>query len=275
MLLIFDLDGTLFQAKSVVLHADRSLLNEMGLPAPDEETLLKKASRGVDGLLRNLLPDGTDMIYARARYIELVKEAILEYGALFPGAREAVERLALEGYELAVCSDSPIEYIELVLRHTRIAGAFAWYKSAEGYDSKAELIRETVTNARRTQKKNKLSGCGMSPALVRLKAAQRKQKTGCRALSPRLPATSHLQLAACGPQTALVMPGVAAVVIGDTHGDIEAAHANGFTAIAALYGYGNKSMLADAEHFVNAPEEIVGCIHEMDLFSTPDRAPQA
>ncbi|MCL2392808.1 MAG: HAD hydrolase-like protein, partial [Oscillospiraceae bacterium] len=58
----------------------------------------------------------------------------------------------------------------------------------------------------------------------------------------------------------ITAPDAHAVVIGDTHGDISAASENGLRSIAALYGYGNKSMLEHADYFANMPEEIVGCV---------------
>jgi len=203
MLLIFDLDGTLFQAKRAALLAASRLLEEYGADAPDDNAILKSSGRGIDSHLRGLLPDGADLDAARTRYLELAREAIIKVGDLFPGAREMVTRLAGEGYELAICSDSPEEYIRLAIEHTGIAGAFAVVRSAEGYASKAELIKE------------------------------------------------------------LIRPGVPAIVIGDTHGDVEAARENGVPSIAALYGYGNKSMLSPADCFAETPEEIVNCVHKI------------
>ena len=200
MLLIFDLDGTLFQAKPVCLQADRRLLREMNVPVPDENTLIKNAGQGLDTLLRNVLPDGSDHSAARMRFIELVREEILERGELFPGALEAITRLHGAGHKLVICSNSPQEYITTVLEHTGMAGFFAQYRSAEGYPSKAELIRELVTE--------------------------------------------------------MIDPSDSAIVIGDTHGDVEAAHENGLSAIAVTYGYGNKSLLAQADYFADTPSDI-------------------
>ena len=204
MLLIFDLDGTLFQAKPVVLRADLRLLREMNIPAPDENTLLKNAGKGLDALLYSILSDGADIASVRTRYLELVCEEILDIGELFPGVHETITQLHSDGHRLVICSNSPEEYIKTVLEHTGIAGLFTSYRSAESYPSKAELIRKLVRE--------------------------------------------------------LITPGDSAIVIGDTHGDIEAAHENGIPAIAVTYGYGNKSMLAAAEYFADTPADILRCI---------------
>ena len=211
MLLIFDLDGTLFQAKTSVLLAVRRLLDELGIPAPDENTILKNAGQGIDALLRNILPRGSALAVARMRALELMRKAVLECGELFPGVREAVIQLHNEGYELAICSNSPEEYIETVLEHTGIADAFSRYCSVSAYPSKASAIRELL----QTEPPHCPPGCPT------------------------------------------------AIVIGDTHGDVEAAHENGLPAIAVTYGYGNKTMLDAAEYQAGTPMDIINCIHKI------------
>jgi len=144
MLLIFDLDGTLFQAKTVYLNADLRLLHEMGLPVPDDGTLLKYAGSGsLDVFLKAVLPDGADISAARSRYLDLINEEIRENGELFPGVSEMVRRLARDGHELVVCSKSPIEYIRSALEYTGILPLFSQYHSSE-FCSKAELIGSLV-----------------------------------------------------------------------------------------------------------------------------------
>ena len=102
MILIFDLDGTLFQAKPVF----------------------------------SLAGEGAD--FSSERLLDSVAAA----GELFPGAFEAVQSLHATGYRMYICSQSPAAYIAKVLEHTGIARFFEDYKSSEGYDSKTEPIRE-------------------------------------------------------------------------------------------------------------------------------------
>jgi len=107
MLLIFDLDGTLFEAKPVV----------------------KKAGQDT----------------AVPGYAESLAVAIRECGRLFPGVYEMLEKLYNDGYQLVICSKSPMEYIEQVLRHMGISGFFVSVYSSSGYTSKAKLVKEIVT----------------------------------------------------------------------------------------------------------------------------------
>ena len=107
MLLIFDLDGTLFRAKPVVQRA------------------------GTDASLPG--------------YPRSLREAIRECGELFPGVREMVAQLHGAGHELVVCSMSSPEYIGLVLEMTGIARFFTRYYSSVDYPSKADVVRELIT----------------------------------------------------------------------------------------------------------------------------------
>ena len=216
MLLIFDLDGTLFMAKSVYINVARMFYSEMGVPAPDDETLLRYAGRSLEEFFQKALRDGADIGAARLRYLELMRGEIAARGELFPGAYDAVARLARDGHVIEVCSNSPEEYIRMVLEHTALTPFVSRYYSAEQRESKAELIQEMLGQPGQLGQLGQLEPVG---------------------------------------------PGANAIVIGDTHGDVEAAHKNGLPAIAAAYGYGNKSMLAPAEYIADSPDEIVDCVN--------------
>ena len=202
MLLIFDLDGTLFQAKPVVLLAVLRLFAELGIPAPDDNEILKNAGRGAIEMLLNVLPDGVDPSSVMPRYYKQVRAAVLERGELFPGVREALELLYAERHTLVVCTNSPEEYLELVLEHTGISGLLKHFCSTEGYPSKAAAIRDILRQFTRMD----------------------------------------------------------AIVIGDTHRDVEAAHENSLKAIAVTYGYGNQSLLANADYFASTPADVVSAV---------------
>jgi phosphoglycolate phosphatase len=105
MILIFDLDGTLFQAKPV----------------------FQRAGGGALGAYTDL---------------KLLLESVMAVGALFPGVYDMLQTLHNAGYKMYICSQSPAEYIEKVLEHTGISRFFEDYKSAAGHDSKATPIRE-------------------------------------------------------------------------------------------------------------------------------------
>jgi phosphoglycolate phosphatase len=199
MLIIFDLDGTLFQAKPVILLAVRRLLQELYVPVPEEMKILQNAPKGALPMLEALI--GEEAGASLVRYEQIMHDVILETGELFPCIPDVMEQLVRDGHELIVCSNSPEAYVSLVLEHTGIAKWVAGCYSSEAYPSKAALIGALIGE---THGKN-----------------------------------------------------IPAVVVGDTHGDVEAAHVNGLPAIAAMYGYGNADMLSSADGFAHSAGEIV------------------
>ena len=194
MVIFLDLDGTLFKAKEVMLRAIRRLFADYGVPAPDEESILKTAPQGAVVTLLDMLDARTSDVLIR--YKELIRESIIECGELFPGVRETLRQLYSDEHELIVVSNSPEDYIRLALEQTGISGLITRFYSAEPYKSKSELIGILA-----------------------------KGRTS-------------------------------AAVVGDTHGDVEAAHENGLPAVAVTYGYGNKQMLENADVIVKSAEEI-------------------
>ena len=214
MLIIFDMDGTLFQAKPVWLYANSIFLREMGIPVPPEETLLKSAGIGLNTYLRNTLPKGTDLLAARSRYLSIICNIITDIGELYPGIHEVVTQLHSENHQLCVCSNSPIEYLYAVLESGGLSDMFKLCSSNEGHESKTDTLSEVLDTIEYLQQNGKIN---YEPPPV---------------------------------------------FIGDTHGDITAAHANNIQAIAATYGYGNVKMLKDADFFANTPTDIPKCIKQ-------------
>lgn len=54
-----------------------------------------------------------------------------------------------------------------------------------------------------------------------------------------------------------------AIVVGDRHDDVTAAHANGALAIAAAYGFGNDDEWRDADARIHEPAELPPAIHRL------------
>ncbi len=59
------------------------------------------------------------------------------------------------------------------------------------------------------------------------------------------------------------LEGRPAVVVGDRRTDIEAAHRNGLTAVAAMYGYGSEEELMGAEAAAASPSDIPDLIRAL------------
>ena len=236
LFIIFDLDGTIFHGKAVWLDATVRFLDKMNIPVPNETELLKSLGLRLDVYIRNTLPVDADFVAARALFDDILHEAIVVRGELFPGVYDAVAELYADGCELAVCSNSPEMYIKTVLESSGLSSMISYYCSTESYDSKAEAMRAAAR--------------GDVPRFVHSEPRNRLSR-------PSRDTNMNES------QQKLVL------AIGDTHGDIEAARENGYISIAAMYGYGNKSMLASADYFANTPSDIVNCVRSAARDSNP------
>jgi phosphoglycolate phosphatase len=213
MLLIFDLDGTLYQTKYSVIFAVNALFDELNLPRPEVLDVLQHIGKTSEQFLRSLLPSKLDPVAIALRFQELEREAVVKTGILYPDVPELLRRLKSCGHTLCICSNGSLEYIELVLESKGIRQYFSRLYSAKFHASKALLVREII-------------------------------KSGdCAAI------------------------GNCAVMIGDTSSDINAALKNKLPSAAALYGYGDKSILRKATLTAKSPEEISSCVARLDVFS--------
>jgi phosphoglycolate phosphatase len=143
--LIFDLDGTLFQSASVTIPAVRQALKEFGLPPVEEpaiQAFFGRPNVEFQHWLNGLASDGT------ARLARRVSELELEFvpgGRLYPGVRLALDAAQAEYAPLVLCSNGTRPYIELVLECHGLAKYFSrvrFPRAAE--DSKPAMVRELI-----------------------------------------------------------------------------------------------------------------------------------
>ncbi|KGJ03739.1 phosphoglycolate phosphatase [Paracoccus halophilus] len=131
---VFDLDGTLADTSGDLIAAANACFQARGLGAlldPDGDALI--AFHGGRAMLRAgyarlpadmLLPPGAeDEDYPRL--LDYYADAIAVHTRLYPGAAEALERLAAEGCRLAVCTNKPERLAETLLRQLGIRHHFA------------------------------------------------------------------------------------------------------------------------------------------------------
>ncbi len=117
-LIIFDVDGTLFQTERVTVPAVQRTFAEHGLPVPDAETICAFFGKPVEDyeawLAEQCRPEEALRIVeaTNAREIELIGAE----GRLYPGTRETLRQLSAMGCVLAVCSNGPSPYVNEFVR---------------------------------------------------------------------------------------------------------------------------------------------------------------
>jgi phosphoglycolate phosphatase len=112
-LVVFDIDGTLFQTQTVTVPAVQETFSRFGLPVPDTGTICAFFGQPVskyEAWLASLCPLGRSVeIISATNQREL--ELISETGCLYPGAKESVEALRAAGCVLGICSNGPEAYV--------------------------------------------------------------------------------------------------------------------------------------------------------------------
>lgn len=149
--IIFDMDGTLFQTETLLVHVHHRLfatLQEEGLytkEAPPVESLLGCLGMLLEDIWRKLMPDASEE--ARLRADELMLQYELEEleagrGELYPQVIETLIALKSLGIKLFVASNGLERYVKEVARLKEISFLFEDLYSAGEYStsSKVDLV---------------------------------------------------------------------------------------------------------------------------------------
>jgi len=146
MLIIFDLDGTLYKTETSVVPAVRKALQEIHAPIPEEDEIKAFIGRPMDEFCYTLLGDRDGHRFQRFRdAVRLYeREEICRNPQPYPGIITVLEHLAQDGHELAICSNASVEYIQLVLDRCHITKYFTHIKGREDHQSKADRVADLL-----------------------------------------------------------------------------------------------------------------------------------
>ena len=111
-LLIFDLDGTLIDSKRDLVNSVNAARAFAGLPALDDALVASYVGSGAPVLIRRAFPDAGEAEHARLlRYfLDYYREHMLDATTLYPGVREALDRLHAADVALAVLTNKPVRF---------------------------------------------------------------------------------------------------------------------------------------------------------------------
>jgi phosphoglycolate phosphatase len=124
--IFFDLDGTLVDSRSGVVHAVsegiRRCLNahEIDMSPPDEDRIIAGLGRPATEYFRSLLPDELSHLAAEAQLhsTEFEVRALAEgQGTLFDGTLDALGRLAAADISIGIISNAQKGYFEAALQY--------------------------------------------------------------------------------------------------------------------------------------------------------------
>ena len=110
-LLIFDLDGTLIDSKIDLVHSVNAARGLMKLPPISEELVSSYVGNGAPVLMRRALgPEASEADVQRALeyFLGYYREHMLDNTRLYPGVKDALDRLHKAGSKMAVLTNKPV-----------------------------------------------------------------------------------------------------------------------------------------------------------------------
>ena len=124
---ILDLDGTLLDTAGEISAALNRALEEMGLPSLEHPRVEALIGRGVHSLVERALQqvEGGALIQverAVERFEAHYAQTVGTDSRLFPGAMEGLKRLAESGIALAVVTNKPRFFTEMLLERAQVSG---------------------------------------------------------------------------------------------------------------------------------------------------------
>ncbi|HVN05471.1 MAG TPA: HAD-IA family hydrolase [Bryobacteraceae bacterium] len=138
-LLIFDLDGTLIDSRRDLANAGNATRRHMGMPPLDDERVCSYVGNGAPVLVRRLLgPDATEAQIQEGLefFIEYYGDHKLDYTALYPGVREALDRLRAADVRMAVLTNKPVRISRAILEGLGATGYFFQIYGGNSFDFK-------------------------------------------------------------------------------------------------------------------------------------------
>ena len=117
-LLIFDLDGTLVDSKLDLVHSVNAARGLMSLAPISEELVSSYVGNGVAVLMRRALgPEASEAEVERAIefFLGYYRDHMLDNTRLYPGVREALDRLLAGETKMAVLTNKPVRISRMIV----------------------------------------------------------------------------------------------------------------------------------------------------------------
>jgi phosphoglycolate phosphatase len=144
---IFDLDGTLHYTEKALVPAIQMAMQDLGFdPAPAEE-INALYGEPLEVFCWKLLNETADICRKFREGIRKYQKITLpEKGELYPGTAEMLSTLKQMNFNLAVCSNAGLDYIEFVTDSLGIRSMFSHLEGRDGQASKTLRIGKIIRN---------------------------------------------------------------------------------------------------------------------------------
>jgi len=138
-LAIFDLDGTLIDSKLDLAHSVNAARAHLGLSPLRNETVYSYVGNGAPVLIRRSLgPEApqTEVDQALAFFLQYYRAHMLDNTVLYPGVRNALDRMLHAGIPLAVLTNKPVRISEAIVDGLGLAGHFKYVYGGNSFEQK-------------------------------------------------------------------------------------------------------------------------------------------
>ncbi|MGD0618008.1 MAG: HAD hydrolase-like protein [Bryobacteraceae bacterium] len=126
-LVIFDLDGTLIDSKADLAHAVNAMRGHMGLGALEFDVIYSYVGNGAPVLVRRAMgTEASEEEVQRALeyFLAWYSDHKLDNTCLYPGVREALDRLRTAGVAMAVLTNKPVRISRAIVEGLGVGGHF-------------------------------------------------------------------------------------------------------------------------------------------------------
>jgi phosphoglycolate phosphatase len=137
-LLIFDLDGTLIDSKEDLVNSVNAMLAWKHREPLPHEVVASYIGNGAPMLVKRALPDlnEDDHLAALQFFLDYYREHMLDATVLYPGVREALDRLHRERVPLAILTNKPVRFSVQLIAGLGLAGHFFQIYGGNSFEEK-------------------------------------------------------------------------------------------------------------------------------------------
>ena len=138
-LAIFDLDGTLIDSKLDLVHSVNATRAHMALGPIAADLVASYVGSGAPVLIRRLLgPDASEADVQRALsfFLDYYREHMLDNTYVYPGVREALDRLHQAGLRMAVLTNKPVRFSQALVQGLGLGSHFFRIYGGNSFEQK-------------------------------------------------------------------------------------------------------------------------------------------
>lgn len=138
-LCIFDLDGTLIDSRLDLANSVNAMLAEAGRPPLEHPVIFSYVGNGAPVLVRKALgPEASEdqVAHSLKYFIDYYRDHAMDDTTLYPGVRDALDRLHAGGVQLAILTNKPVRISESIMNALELTPMLFRVYGGNSFDQK-------------------------------------------------------------------------------------------------------------------------------------------